>query len=89
MFTIESETAPKYVKHSTLLRGDTSSSLTWVNKCRGGKEPGAGALLRILGFGVLHGKGADNITAGDISRWAPELIDARLCASLPNVAWRK
>lgn len=50
VFTIESEITPESARDSILMRGDDSSSVTWVNKCRGGrKEPRAGALMRILG----------------------------------------
>lgn len=30
------------------LRVDNSSTVNWINECRGGKEPRAGALMRSL-----------------------------------------
>lgn len=66
MFTVESKITPEYARDSLLMRGDNSSSVTWVNTCRGGKEPRAEALMRILRclemgsgwcFDALHVKG--------------------------------
>ena len=32
-----------------LLRGDNELSVLWIRRCRGGKEPRSGALMRLLG----------------------------------------
>ena len=31
------------------LRGDNEPSVAWIQRCRGGKEPRSGAILRMLG----------------------------------------
>ena len=38
------------VEHGcVLLRGDNEASVAWIQRCRGGKEPRSGALMRMLG----------------------------------------
>ena len=80
------------------MRGDNLSAVHWVSKCRGGKEPRSGALMRLLGclqvgsgwcFDALHVAGVDNFIADGISRWKEEVIDGNLHASRPVVAWRR
>lgn len=72
VFTVESEIKPEYARDVILMRGDISSNVTWVNKCRGGEEPRAGVLVRVLGcfemgsgwcFDALRMKGVDNTIA--------------------------
>ena len=48
-FVTQSAARPSYARDTILMRGDNMSTLQWVPKCRGGKEPRSGALLRLLG----------------------------------------
>ena len=98
VFTVQSGMRPAYARNSIRMMGDNSSSVAWVNKGRGGREPRSGALMRMLGclemgsgwcFEAAHVKGVDNTIADGISRWEPETIDAHLRLSRPNVAWRQ
>ena len=72
VFLVQANTKPSYVRDSIRMRGDNSSAVAWVNKCRGGKEPRSGALIRILGcleigsdwhFDSTHVAGEQNTTA--------------------------
>ena len=38
-----------------LLRGDTEAEVNWVRRCWGGKEPGSGALMRLMRTTELAG----------------------------------
>lgn len=98
VFLVQSDMQPAYALDSIRMRGDNSSAVSWVNKCRGGKEPRSGALMRILGclemgskwrFDSLHVKGSDNTIADGISRWEYDSINHRLCSSWPGVVWRE
>ena len=40
---------PDNTCNSALLRGDNESAVQWVKRCRGGREPRSGALMRLLG----------------------------------------
>lgn len=94
MFLIQAQTRPTYARDSIRLRGDNSSAVAWVNKCRGGKEPRSGALMRVLSylemgsdwhFDSRHIAGAKNTIADGISRWAYDSISERLRDAHPNV----
>ena len=98
VFIVQSEMRLEYARNSIRMMGDNSSSVAWVNKCRGGSEPRSGAIMRMLGclemgsgwcFEAAHVRGVDNTIADGISRWEPATIDARLRLSRPNVAWRQ
>ena len=61
-----------------LWRGDNEAAVEWVRRCRGGKEPRSGALMRLLGvlemssgwhFDAKHLRGIFNVAADGISRW--------------------
>ena len=40
---------PSTTGDCVLLRGDNEATVQWVRRCRGGKEPRSGALMRLLG----------------------------------------
>lgn len=47
--TVHAGDRPEYPGQSGLMRGDDTSAVHWVNKCRRAKEPRSGALMRMLG----------------------------------------
>ena len=53
-FTVKAKAAPQYAGESILMWGDNVSAVHWVNRCQGGREPRAGALMRILGCLEMH-----------------------------------
>ena len=96
IFVSESGIMPSYARDPVLMRGDNTPTVHWVFKCRGGREPRSGALMRLLGclevgsgwcFDALHVAGVENTIADGISRWKPEAIDGNLRASRPDVAY--
>ena len=44
-FTVQAATPPNYPGASILMRGDNSSGVHWVNRCRGVREPRLGAVM--------------------------------------------
>lgn len=44
---------PRRLADHVLLRGDNSSAVTGVNRCRGGKGPRSGALVRMSGVSKI------------------------------------
>ena len=87
---------PPYDEASVLMRGDNSSAVSWVNKCRGGLEPRSGALMRLLGvlemrskwrFKAKHVKGVNNDLADGISRWERCSVSDNLTTLYPHVVW--
>ena len=98
IFVTQSDARPSYARDTVLMRGDNMSAVQWVFKCRGGREPRSGALMRLLGclevgsgwcFDALHVAGVENAIADGISRWKPEDIDGNLRAFRPDVAWHR
>ena len=99
VFVREEKMQPRHGHDCLLMRGDNSSACSWVAKCRGGKEPRSGALMRILGcleftsgwcFESLHVKGEDNnFIADGISRWERNSIESRLRVARPDIRWRE
>ena len=88
---------PRRPADCVLLRGDNSSAVTWVNKCRGGKEPRSGALMRMLGlleidsgwvFEAKHVPGILNDVADGISRWPLKDVSSNLLSRRPDVRWQ-
>ena len=80
-----------------LLRGDNEAAVQWVRRCRGGKEPRSGALMRLLGvlevssgwhFDALHVRGIHNVAADGISRWDRASVLDNLRAVRPDVPWQ-
>lgn len=49
-FTVEAKAVPEYVGESILTRGDIMSAVHRLNRCRGEREPRAGALMWVRGF---------------------------------------
>ena len=75
-----------------MMRGDNQT------KCKGGKEPRSGALMRILGglesgsgwcFTAARVAGVANTLAEGISRWDSPSISAILRRFRPDVCWRE
>jgi len=98
VFIVQAKTKPAYARDSVRMRGDNSSAVGWVNRCKAGKEPRSGALMRILGclemgsdwhFDSQHIAGSQNTIADGISRWAYDSINDRLHDAHPNVSWRE
>lgn len=95
---VTEEAAPATPRDPVLLRGDNQSAVHWINRCRGGKEPRSGALMRILGlleirggwkFEAKHIPGALNQAADGISRWNRDEVQANLSAICPDIAWQE
>ena len=75
-----------------LLRGDNEEAVQWVRRCRGGKEPRSGALMRFLGvlemssehnFDALRVPGVLNDIADGISRWKESSVLASSSSETP------
>ena len=97
-FTVEAKSAPQYAGESILMRGDNMSAVHWVNRCRGGREPRAGALMRILGclemhtgwrFRAKHVRGVANDSADEVSRWDRPTVAPNLLALRPDIDWQE
>ena len=91
--TVHAGERPACPGQSKLIRGDNMSAVNWVNKCRGAKDPGSGALMRMLGvletlngwrFRAKHIKGLANTLADGISRWKHDEI-ANLRSYRPDI----
>ena len=85
-------------KDCVLLRGDNEATVHWVRRCRGGKEPRSGALMRLMGaievaggwyFDSLHVPGVLNDVADGISRWNPGDICRNLAGLCPSNDWQE
>ena len=81
-----------------MLQGDNETAVDWVRRCRGGKEPRSGALMRLMGaielaggwhFDSLHVPGVLNDVADGISRWNPGDICRNLAALRPSIEWQE
>ena len=76
---------PESKRDPILMRGDTFTAVTWVNRCGGARDKHAGLILRILGrleiqgdwrYDAKHIPGVQNTLADGISRWPrSELAD--------------
>ena len=93
---------PGTVGEPVLMRGDSSSAVQWVKKCKGGKgEVRSGGVMRILGvmeqimgwcFRAKHVRGVENGLADGITRWKEDEIQSRLikeCRGRPRRLDRK
>ena len=87
-----------YPGASILMRGDNSSDVHRVNRCRGGRETRPGAVMRMMGclemrsewcFRVKHVKGVANTLTDGISRWDRDSISPKLTAFRPDVNWQE
>ena len=94
----QQQLAPQEMGDCIQLRGDNEPSVAWIQRCRGGKEPRSGAIMRMLGvievssgwlFQSSHVPGVLNSLADGISRWDPADIHANLCAAAPSVRWQE
>ena len=97
-FTVDAKVAPQYVGESILIRGDNISAVYWVNRCRGGRKPRAGALMRMLGclemrsnwcFRAKHVRGVTNVLADGVSRWDRSTIAHNLRSLRPDIDWQE
>lgn len=68
---------PNKVGEPVMLRGDNMSAMTWVNQCRGTRDPTAAFLMRLLGVVELsagwfceaaHIQRIENVIADGTSR---------------------
>ena len=97
-FTVQAATPPDYPGASILMRGNNSSGVYWVNRCRGSREPRAGAVVRMIGclevrsgwcFRAKHVQGVANTLADGISSWDRDSISAKLTAFRSDVNWQE
>ena len=88
---------PSATGDCVLLRGDNEAAVHWVRRCRGGREPRSGALMRLLGvlelssgwhFDATHVRGIHNVAADGISRWDRGYVLDNLCAVRPDIPWQ-
>ena len=86
------EDLPAQAGDCVSLRGDNEAAVQWVRRCRGGKEPRSGALMRFLGvleissgwnFDALHVPGALKDIADGISRWKESSVLASSSSETP------
>lgn len=72
LLIVQQQHRPVAAGDCVLLRGDNEAGVAWVQRCRGGKEPRSGALMRMLGavevsserhFQALHVFGVLNALA--------------------------
>ena len=91
------EDLPAQAGDCVLLRGDNEAAVQWVRRCRGGKEPRSGALMRFLGvlemssgwnFDALHVSGVLNDVADGISRWKESEVHANLVRARSHIPWQ-
>jgi len=85
---------PQALGDCVQLRRDNEASVAWIQRCRGGKEPRSGAIMRMLEvvevssgwlFQSSHVPGVLNSTADGTSRWHPHDIYANLCAAASHL----
>ena len=89
---------PSVMGDCVLLRGDNEAAIQWVRRCRGGKEPRSGTLMRLLGvlelssgwhFDAKHVRGIFNVAADGISRWDRASVLVNLRAVRPDIPWQE
>ena len=77
VFVVRQRRRPASAGDCVFLRGDNKPSVAWIQRCRGGKEPRSGALMRLLSvlqvssgwlFRTSHVSGVLNSLADGISR---------------------
>jgi len=78
-----------------LMRGDSVSAVSWINRCGGSRDTRAGLVMRLLGRLELtsgwclvakHIPGVENVLADGISRW-PRSEVAREVRRLAGLGW--
>ena len=81
----------------TLLRGTNETAVEWVQRCRWGKEPRSGVLMRLLvafeeswgrHFDAKHVRGVVYDAADGISRWNRDLGFRNLHSVCFDVPWQ-
>ena len=86
------EDHPTQAGDCVLLRGDNEAAVKWVRRCRGGKEPRSGAVMRCCGvfemsggrnFDALDVPGVLNDIADGISRWKESSVLASSSSETP------
>ena len=90
------EDHPTQAGDCVLLRGDNEAAVKWVRRCRGGKEPRSGAVMRCCGvfemsggrnFDALDVPGVLNVMADGMSRWKVHANLSRVCPYIPWQVW--
>ena len=88
----------RFGSENALMLGDNMAAVHWTSKCRGGKEPRSGTLMRMLGclemcnewyFRAKHVKGVANTIADGISRWEFDNLNRHLREYRPDINWRE
>lgn len=83
-----------------LMRGDSSSAVTWVNRCGGTRDPRTAFIMRWLGvlevnagwcFESVHIPGYSNVLADGITRWNRSDIPRKLTLLSPpsDIPWQE
>ena len=88
---------PQHAREPILMRGDNLSCFHWVNRCRRGKEPRSGTLMRTMGletgsvwcFEAKDVKGVTSAMSDGFSRWDRQSIPSALYAFRPDVNWQE
>ena len=89
---------PRFGGENVLMLGDNMATVHWTSKCRGGKEPRSGTLMRMLGclemrsgwyFRARHVKGVANTLADGISRWERDNVNRHLREYRPDIDWQE
>ena len=97
LLIVEQNYTPAIASDCVLLRGDNEASVAWIRRCRAGREPRAGALMRMLGvvevssgwhFQAEHVPGVLNSVADGISRWESNDVLPNLRLAAPHVSWQ-
>ena len=98
LLVVQQQHRPAETGDCVLLRGDNEATVAWIQRCRCGKEPRSGALMRLLGvlgvssawhFQASHVSGVLNSLADGIPRWNPHDVHANLCDASPRTQWRE
>ena len=89
---------PAALGDCVLLGGDNEAAVEWVRRCRVGKEPRSGALVRLLGvlelssgwhFDAKHVRGIFDVADDGISRWDRASVLVNLRAVRPEILWSR
>ena len=89
---------PQFGGENVLMLGDNMAAVHWISKCRRGKEPRSGTLMRMLGclemrsgwyFRAKHVKSVANTWADGISRWERDNFNRHLREYRPDINWQE
>ena len=87
---------PEYVGDIVLLRGDSISAVSWLNRCGGARDKRAALVMRTMGRLEItsgwsqkakHIPGVLNVLADGISRWQPDQIAEKLRSHVNEGDW--